>query len=270
MTRQQIEFYTQEYQRALEGVKDSNWRITKEMCAELRKLQNPSQQLVEICEKAMLVLDLPEKSFQGFRKIIKNFGFLKDAMSSIKEQVLPDSVINEILPIWKNQPFIQSKLLKTSRCVCLLAQWLGFIVEYSLKKETVNSSKKRIPELEKKIIYQTDLTNELNKQLTVLKDEALRYQKLIECKIELESKEFNESFKIIPQGECKISEASLYKNSCSEGLIPKPKNSLESNFPNFNDNDLYDGINFKDSEEQMISYEGTHEIGCCRMKFFCF
>ena len=99
----------------------------------------------------MLILDQPEKSFQGFKDLIKNFNFFKMLMSAIQNKMIPDILINDILPIWKNQTIIQAKLYKVSKFGCLLAQWINLLVEYNLKKETINSSKRREPELDKKI-----------------------------------------------------------------------------------------------------------------------
>lgn len=99
LNKQQIEFYTHEYKRALECIKDSNWKITKDLCTELRKTENPSKTILDICEKIMLVLDQPDKSYMSFKNLSKNFGYLKDLMGSVQGQTLSDCVINEILPI---------------------------------------------------------------------------------------------------------------------------------------------------------------------------
>lgn len=271
LTKQQIEFYTQEYQRALEGIKDSNWRITKDMCVELRKLQTPSKHLVDVCEKTMLVLDQPEKSFAGFKNLTKNFGYLKDLMSSVQSQHISEQIINEILPIWKNQTMIQAKLMKNSKCVCLLAQWLSHIVEYSLKKETVNSSKKREPELEKKLKALENLVCELAPKINKVQDEISKLKKAIECKIEVEHEELSENFKIIPEGMLRPKGFPVHRPTASEGLLGSSMNSIKSmGFPKFNDEDLYEGNEIQKSEGA-ISFEGVNEaIGCCRMRFFCF
>jgi hypothetical protein len=270
MTKQHIEFYTQEYQRALEGIKDSNWKITKEICNELRKISNPSSVVIEICEKVMLILEQSDKSFEGFRALSKNFGLLKDLMGSVQNHPLSDSVINEILPIWKAQATIKAKLSKTSKCTCLLAEWIGYIVEYSLKKETVNSSKRREPELEKKIKNQNLVINDLNNEMAQIQDNALIIRRMIECKVEIEDQEISENFHITPEGGCKPLGFTMHKGTASGGILLKSFDSQKSQtFPNFNDKELYSGIkvNLKDT----ILYEGnTETIGCCRMKFFCF
>ena len=270
LTRQQIEFYTQEFQRALEGIKDSNWRITKEMCTELRKIQSPSKSLAEVCEKVMLVLDQPEKSFQSFRNLTKNFGFLKDLMSSVQNQTFSEQVINELLPIWKNQTIIQAKLMKISKCACLLAQWLSFIVEYSLKKETVNSSKKREPELEKKIKTLTLTICDLGASATMLQEEIARIQRIIECRIEIENDEMSENFKVIPEGALKPRGFPVHRATASQGMLESSISSANSQaFPKFHD-DMYAGTTVKRPGEILISFEGQSDvIGCGRLKFFC-
>ena len=270
MTRQQIEFYTQESQRALEGIKDSNWRITKEMCAGLRKIQSPSKSLVDVCEKVMLVLDQPEKSFQGFRNLTKNFGYLKDLMSSVQSHTISEQVINELLPIWKSQTIIQAKLMKISKCACLLAQWLSYIVEYSLKKETVNSSKKREPELEKKIKTLTLVICDLNASASMLQEEISRIKKTIECRLEIENEEISENFKIIPEGGLKPKGFPVHKATASEGVLGSSMNSGTSqNFPKFQE-DIYEGTKIRKPGGIMTSLEGERDvIGCCRLNFFC-
>ena len=216
----------------------------------------------------MLVLDQPDKSYMSFKNLSKNFGYLKDLMGSVQGQTLSDCVINEILPIWKNQTIIQAKLQKTNRCASILAQWIGYLVEYSLKKETVYASKRKEPELEKKIKFQKHLISDLNIEIDNLTDKIISAKQVIQCKSEVEE-ELSEKYDLSP--ECgKPIGFSMHRGTASGGILISSLNSLRSQtFPNFNDEEIYAELRAK-PEEHQISYEGNNEIGCCRMKFFCF
>ena len=230
-------------------------------------MPNPSKTLVDVCEKVLLILNQPDKSFQSFKVLAKDFGILKDLMSAVQGQTLSDNVINEILPIWKNQTMIQAKLLKTSKCACLLAQWIAYIVEYSLKKETVNSSKKREPELEKKIKNQVSLISELSLEISKIEEKIAKIKKLIECKIELENEEISENKRIVPEGG---NDTHFINKIPVSGIIGHSYHSRAQSFPNFNDKELYKDAPVQENEENFVTFEGKNEIGCCRMKFLCF
>ena len=269
LTKQQIEFYTHEYQRALECAKDCNWKITKESCTELRKLDSPSKTVIDVCEKTMLVLDQTDKTFNSFKVLAKNFGYLKDLMGTVQGQTLSNHIINEILIIWKNQTIIQAKLRKTSKCASLLAQWIGYIVEFNLKRETVNSSKRKEPELEKKIKQQNCLLGNLHKDAERFREKlVMAKQKLQKCEGECE--DFSEKFDVGCEN-IKPLGFSMHRGTASGGILGNSASSVRLNgFPNFNDTQLYGEALLKEASEQQIIFEGNNELGCCRMKFFCF
>lgn len=276
VTRQQIEFYTHEYQRALENIKDCNWRVTKDMCTELRKIPSPSKTIVEICEKIMLILDQPDKTFSAFKSLSKNFGYMKDLMSSVQGQTLPDNIINEILPVWKNQTIIQAKVAKISKCASLLAQWIGFIVEYSLKKETVVSSKRKEPEIDKKIRTQANVVDDLQREILLLEDSIKNMLEIQASNQEQKSdneqeEELSEKFEVSKESSRPFG-FTMHRGTASGGLLGSSLHCYRSqSFPNFSDEQLYGGVPVKETKEHQILYEGRNEaLGCCRLKFFCF
>lgn len=67
LTQQQIDLFKHETQAATERIKDSNWHFTKEVCAELSKVAEPSSALLDLSEKFMLLLDQQDKSWKTFK-----------------------------------------------------------------------------------------------------------------------------------------------------------------------------------------------------------
>jgi uncharacterized protein YbgA (DUF1722 family) len=272
--KQQIEFYTQEYQLALENIKDCNWKLTKEMCTELRKLENPSKGIIEVCEKVMLALDQPEKTFDAFKTLIRNFGYFKDLMTAIQGQSLPESIINDLLPVWKNQTIIQAKISKSSRCAALLAQWLGFVVEFTLKKETVYSSKRKLPEIEKKFAAQSFLVADLKNEMCKVMENTCKSGESSGAKGDSwKQEELSEKFEGYKETQAKPFGFTMQKGTASGGILASAlySNRESQGFPNFNDEELYGGIPVKESSASDLVYEGDGEaIGCCRSRFFCF
>lgn len=246
------------------------------MCTELRKAPSPSKTIVEICEKTMLVLDQPDKSFSAFRRLSKNFGYFKDLMGSIQGQTLPDYVINEVLPLWKNQTIIQAKVAKTSKCASFLAQWISFIVEYSLKKETVGSSKRKEPEIDKKIKAQRVYIEDLQKEIFLIED-SIKYLLDLQSKAQErrsengQEEELSEKFEV-PKDSSRPFGFTMHRGTASGGLLGSSANNYRSqSFPDFDNDLLYGDRPVKETKEHQILYEGRNEVmGCCRMKFFCF
>ena len=215
----------------------------------------------------MLVLSQPQKSFEGFKKLSKNFGFLKDLMTSVQGLPVSEHIVNELLPIWKNQTIIQAKLTKTCRCASLMAEWLGYIVEFSLKKETVLGSKRKEPEIEKKLKnldlnLQDDekVVDELRKKIAVVR-------KLIECRMEMDKEEITDQFGIVPEGASGIYRNALHRPTASDGGSAR---LAFAEFPNFVDEDLYQDLEVVTQENNIVFEGGQDVVGCCRLKFFCF
>ena len=216
----------------------------------------------------MLVLNQPQKSFEGFKKLSKNFGFLKDLMASVQGLPVSEHIVNELLPIWKNQTIIQSKLTKTCRCPSLLAEWLGYIVEFSLKKETVLGSKRKEPEIEKKLKNLDMNMQDDEKEVELLSKKIAAVRKLIECRMEMDKEEITDQFVIVPEGATGFYRAGLHRLTASDGGSAR---MVFAEFPNFVDEDLYQDLEVVNTQENHIIFEGGQDVvGCCRLKFFCF
>jgi hypothetical protein len=88
---------------ATEGIKDTIFQFTKELCGELSRLKTPSQTMIEVAEKFMYVLDQKDRSWKAFRTIAKNYGPLKAWMSNINPDSISEDTMSELLSIWKNR-----------------------------------------------------------------------------------------------------------------------------------------------------------------------
>ena len=147
LSKQQIDLFTKETNRALEGIKDMNWQFTKEICAEISKIKKPNSTLLDVSEKFMLILDQKDRSWLTFKAVMNNYAPLKSLMSNIQIHLLTEEQLNDLLNVWKNQQAILYNLQKYCRGVSIITDWIVYSVEYKLKKETLESFEKRHPEV---------------------------------------------------------------------------------------------------------------------------
>jgi hypothetical protein len=267
---QQIEFYTKEYESALENAKNCSCKLTKEMCIELCSYERLSKTVYEICAKTMLVLEQQGQGFKAFKSLCAKFEHFKELMSLAQESNLSESIISEILPIWKNQTMIQAKVSKTSKAAALLAQWLGFMVEYNLKRGTVNTSKRRVPELEKKLKIQMELVENLKNDNYIARKVCLNKENSCEDK-HLEN--FSEGIENYRETQNQPFGSSIHPVAASAAYLYSSMSSERVGriFPNFDDEGIYAEERIKESDGQSLIYEDIGEIpGCLRNKFFCF
>ena len=204
---------------------------------------------------------------------------------SSQSESIEDSVINEVLPLWKNQEILRNKI---GKCFGgnLLLDWIGYIVELNLKSEIIVSSQKRIPELKKMIKQQTKTLAGLlseNKKIEGIVDQAkigLNFQDLeFEDCSEVNYGSKSHIYQKSVNDDRFIFTSTVHRGTASGGIMQKAargtmrKPEASSVFPNFNSDNLYGELSvYKHSEaDEEIIYEGRNEvIGCCRMKFFCF
>ena len=222
----------------------------------------------------MQILDQPAVSFQGFKDLTKNYSLFKMLMSAVQNKRLSENLVNEILPVWKNQTIIQAKLYKVSKCGSLLAQWINLLVEYNLKKETIMNSKVKEPEMEKKTAASLAIVNDLAKELLLIEEIIEKKQTQIEAKIEAPHEEFTERFRFVQgaaQSEPPVLSPGRGRGELSGILTISDLNIVRNNgFPDFNGEDLY-GENSVKMIEPTILYESRGiDVGCCKLKFFCF
>ena len=206
----------------------------------------------------MIVLGQKQKTFADFRDLTKNFSLLKNLMSSVQGQDVDECIINEILPIWKQQEIIQKKLIKVSRCGCLLAKWIFLVVDINLKNEMICSSRKREPELEKKIRESKDNCIGFERHLDELRRNLSDKVNGSEGNPEYPIEEFTQKFQFLE--DIDLTKKELVDENFSFRNLVK--------FPDFQDQKLYKDNSLKIPE---IQYDGPNEdLGCCRLKFFCF
>lgn len=291
LTKQQIDFFSQETQKALEGLKDANWRFTKEVCTDMARIRSPSPALLDVCEKFLFVLDQGDRSWKTFRAICTNYSPLKTLMNSTSPDLLTEEKMNELLPLWKNQQNTIAKLAKVSKGGCVLAEWICSCVEYKLRKETLLAARRKLPDLERKMKTQVQAIAEKNAQILVQEEKILEAQAV--CDIGLDSEE---SIRFFPPKSLNISLVSitstnlsmkhvaedravsivpLRRGTATGGLLSlvSPKGQPKE-FPNFTSGELYreTPLPARPREEAArIDIESENEVpGCCRSRFFCY
>lgn len=258
LTSQQIQLFVKEVKKVEEELKDCNWKISKEMCSELRAIPFPSRTLVDVCEKVMLILGQKDQSFNSFKSLTKKFSLFKNLLNAAQQQDFPENLAYSLMPIWKNQDNIQQKLLYISKCGCLLAKWIYLLIDINLKLDTIKSSQKREPELEKKIRDSKQICKNFENHLASLKEAEEEKRSGVNSNAEFASEEFTQKFTFIEDIEFK-SKPQIDENFSFQNFIQ---------FPNFQDDKLYDEKSLKIPE---ISIENENEdLGCCKLRFFCF
>lgn len=99
LTYNQLKIYSQEANKLKEFLNISTNSFTFEICSELRSIKAPISSLCEVCDKILLILDIKDRSWKSFRSITKHFTAFKNLMISAQNEVIQDSVINEVLPL---------------------------------------------------------------------------------------------------------------------------------------------------------------------------
>lgn len=266
LTQQQIDLFKHETQSAAERIKDATWHFTKEACSELSHLSEPSASLLDLAEKFMLLLDQQDRSWKTFKAILKNFGPLKALMNSISPDHLSEEQLSALLPIWKNQQILQAKLAKIARGAVIIAEWISYCVEYKLKKETLNSALKRLPELEKKI--RTVMAAIANQTASVSSSES----RVSEIRQKMtKAEESAAQFLDLSVSSLRSTAAAKVK---VEDPTPRPKTQsprFQQEFPNFLSEELYRET-LAERQEQLFEVdfgESQSVLGCCRSRFFC-
>ena len=137
----------QESEMSSEQMKDSNWRFTKELCLNLAKIKNPTSVLIDLIEKFMFLLDQKEKTWKAFKATANNFAALKNLMNSFSVETLSEDKLADLLYLSKNYKELEGKMGKISEGAQVLLSWMSATVQFKLKKETLNNSKKRLVEV---------------------------------------------------------------------------------------------------------------------------
>jgi len=287
LTKQQIDFFTQETQRALEGIKDANWRFTEGVCGELSKVKSPVPALVEVADKFLGVLEQRECGFKAFQAVCRNYAPLKALMTSVSIDRLSEEQMQTLIPVWKNQQTLLVSLRKQPKGASILAEWLSSCVEYKLRKETLTASLHKLPDLEQKIRIQLQKIAETNAAILVLEEKLLDLRTAITPDSEDEQPLKSASLSLVSvtstglslrQTEDRaIGVVPLQKGTATGGLLAQlsPRSSFsqgkKADFPNFTSQELYGDALDSERGEEEIDVETENElIGCCRSKFFCY
>lgn len=281
LTQQQVDLFKHETQVAAEKIKDANWHFTKEICAELTAQTAPSQILNDLAEKFMLLLNQKDRSWSAFKvtpmqNILKNFGPLKALMNSISADHLSEEQLTGLLPVWKNQHVMQASLQKAGRGACVISEWISHCVEYKLKKETLNSAQRSLPDLESKtkkcmatIAEKTEESQQLDKDLELLR-----------TRIETHSGPDSDERLSFADGSVNSLKSTMAVQRI-EDLLPaepyvrfvphSPPSHKKAEFPNFYSDRLYEEAppaEFKEDDFQVDTSESEYCRGC-QSRFFC-
>ena len=240
-------------------------KLSKEHCGELVRLKNPSTAVMDVCEKFLILIGKKETSWRSFKSIAKNHLGLVSAITNLSPEQVTEDQLNHLLPVWQQKQVIISRVSHVSKTIRYLVEWMGYCVEYKLKLETLNASKNKLPELERKIKDQMTSIANTNAQLVTaekrLEEMRIKVEKNTKLEKTNESINHTEDMSIIS-----------VKSSQPEPSYPSIINPMHD-FPNFGSDHLY-GATFASKladDDFEIKYEGANEIvGCCRTKFFCF
>lgn len=276
-TQQHVDFFTQETQKASEGIKDTNWLLTKELCNELSRLKSPPAVLLELGDKCLLLLGLKERSWRAFRAAMKNYGTLKALMNRLQPENLTEMQLNELLTVWKNQSKLQPQLAQISRGATIISEWISYSVKFKYMQETLHASKRKIPEIESKI---KSALLEVATKYTELQQIHKKIEEIQAALISVskDRSRTNEYLKSVDLTSTSSGASSINKlDRIVDRTLSHPYATYSrQTFPNFElgTESLY-GETFVSKgpaeEEFQISIEGKSEgIGCCGGRFFCF
>lgn len=187
-------------------------------------------------------------------------------MNSISPDHLSEEQLTALLPIWKNQQSLQAKLAKSARGAVIIAEWISHCVEYKLKKETLNSAVKKLPELEKKV--RTVMTAIATQTAAVGEAEG-RVEEVRQKVVQAEESAAN--FLDLSVSSLRSTAAAKMK---ADDSTPRPKIQsphFKQEFPNFLSQELYQDAPDEKQEAQFeVDFsESPGVMGCCRARFFC-
>ena len=90
-------------------------------------------------------------------------------MNNVTPDSISEEVMSELLPIWKEKEIYSQKLSKYAGAVAVV-DWISYFVELKLKKETIAASKKKLPDLERKIKAQFGIIAETNARIQQIEE----------------------------------------------------------------------------------------------------
>lgn len=96
-------------------------------------------------------------------------------MNNVTPDSISEEVMSELLPIWKEKEVYSQKLSKYAGAVAVV-DWISYFVELKLKKETIAASKKKLPDLERKIKAQFGIIAETNSRIQQIDEQIKKIQ----------------------------------------------------------------------------------------------
>jgi len=156
---------------AKEKISQSFSQFTRDICASLIKLKIVPKELEDLVDKFMLILDFKDRSWQAFKDLAKNFTSIKVSMSSNDPETLKEENIEILLPLWKNYQHLYTQISKIHKGAGIMLSWITAVFEYKLKIETLKSSRRKFPDLQKQVKSQLDIIAEINATTHLLESE---------------------------------------------------------------------------------------------------
>lgn len=187
-------------------------------------------------------------------------------MNSISPDHLTEEQLSALLPVWKNQQTLQAKLSKTARGAVVLSEWISYCVEYKLKKETLNSAVKKLPELEKKVRSVMAAIAGHSSALAAAEAKVTEVRQKV-----TQAEESAANFLDLSVSSLRSTAAAKMK--MDDGM-QRPKmhsERFQQEFPNFLSEELYQETPEERQNEQFeVDFgESPGVLGCCRSRFFC-
>ena len=197
-------------------------------------------------------------------------------MNSISADHLTEEQLTGLLPVWKNQHVMQANLQRAGRGASVISDWISHCVEYKLKKETLNSAQRSLPDLENKINKCMATIAEKTSEATSLE---LELEKL-HGRMEAHGADFDDKFSVADGSVSSLRSTAVIPKGKSEDLPPaepyvrfvphSPPSHKKGEFPNFSSDRLYEETPVENREEEFEVDTGESEYcGGCHGKFFC-
>ena len=209
-------------------------------------------------------------------------------MSRVAPDELKEEQLTALLPVWKSQEQIHHKLQGAFAGAVVLTEFIALCVEYKLKNETLATSSRKFPNLEKKLKSQQDDLSSLTHQIDFCERQILKLHRALLSSHE--NSEVDERLtpdltglsigstdlsKAVVIEERTIGVAPFREGTASGGIMKtvSPKHSVLPQgelFPNFEKGDLYRDRPPSEESSFEIAYEDSPSVSrFCGSNFFC-
>ena len=114
-------------------------QFTETVLHEVSLIKNPNTALVDLSSKFMQVVSHNDPSWKSFKAVMKNSTMVQKLISSIDIEKISDDVVKILIPIWEKKKDAKLKLKKYCKGVLMILEWICLIVDYKLKKKSIES-----------------------------------------------------------------------------------------------------------------------------------